>query len=71
MKVKRKKYQVTSKEDPSAKTIEEKLTKFLAAENIQPNPLLMKIIPKRVFIILQGIKSKQYAMILRIYFRRV
>lgn len=55
-------YQVASKEDPTAMLIEEKLKKFLAAENFQKLTITYeKYAINQVFIILQGIKSKQYA----------
>ena len=56
-------YKVASKEDSSAKEIEEKLTKFLAAENIQKLSITYEnYSTNEVFVMLQGIKSKQYAI---------
>lgn len=55
-------YQATAREDLAAKVIEEKLKKFLAAENFQKLSITYENYSSReVFIILQGIKSKQYA----------
>lgn len=55
-------YQLNSRESQAAKAIEEKLKKFLAAENFQRLTISYdNYANNEVFIILQGIKSKQYA----------
>jgi tetratricopeptide (TPR) repeat protein len=55
-------YQLTSREDQTAVAIEGKLKKFLAAENFQKLSITYEnYANNEVFIILQGIKSKQYA----------
>jgi len=55
-------YQVKAREDVAAKVIQEKLKKFLAAENFQNLSITYdNYTSNEVFIILQGIKSKQYA----------
>lgn len=56
-------YQVAAGEDLSAKGIEDKLKKFLAAENFQKLSITHdNYTNNQVFIILQGIKTKQYAV---------
>ena len=55
-------YQVASREDQTAKDIEERLKKFLTGENFQKLSITYEnYMNNQVFIILQGIKSKQYA----------
>jgi tetratricopeptide (TPR) repeat protein len=55
-------YQVASRDDQVAVAIAEKLNKFLAAENLQKLTVTYEnYTGNEVFIILQGIKSKQYA----------